>query len=164
MPPTEPYPWDDRNLENCLNNRARLHAVACCCILIPPHSKRLPCRCKNSFQSGPKNQNSPLWTALSGCVLEHMLDACQFLGSFTAIALQQSSIFPAYKHNLGDATAKHILHAIIYSEKATLVPAEAVKNHREIFRLPLSVHAAISRQKHRKECCGLCVLNLIWTA
>lgn len=82
--------------------------------------------------------------ALSECVLEHVLDACQFLGSFAAIALRQSSIFPAYKHNLGDAKAKHILlHAIIYSEKATLVPAgnllkttERSLGHHDLCMLP----------------------------
>lgn len=46
---------------------------------------------------------------------------------FAAIALQQSNIFPAYKQNLGDAKAKHIiLHTIIFSEKATLVPDEGL--------------------------------------
>lgn len=71
-------------------------------------------------------------------MLEHTLDACQFLGSFAAVVLQQSSIFPAYKHDLGDAKAKHIiLHTIVYSEKATLLPAEGLlKTTRDMFRLP----------------------------
>lgn len=40
----------------------------------------------------------------------------------------------------------------------------SVRNKREIFRPPWSLHAVISRQKHRMECCGLHVLYLIWTA
>lgn len=108
------------DVNNTLRQAGRNWAAVASWLCIGLISWHMGCKNKTSFQSEWQNKNNPLRPGVWAHVRCLPISRQYCCYSFKA----EQRFFPAFKNNLGVAKTKYILlQALIYSERATMIPA-----------------------------------------